>query len=82
MFLAIIANARTATGLSSHIFGQDLVNDEARSSLLNFVYSGESYLPQPFPTELRDVSAMVPSPSGRQGHPRLPAFQIMRAFST
>lgn len=46
---------------------KDLVNDETRSSLINFLPSPASggLAPQPFPTELRDVAAMVPSPSGK-----------------
>lgn len=44
---------------------KDLVNDEARGSLLNFLPSASGFAPQPFPTELRDVAAMAPSPSGR-----------------
>ena len=44
---------------------KDLVNDEARGSLLSFLPSSTGFAPQPFPTELRDVASMVPSPSGR-----------------
>lgn len=50
---------------------QDLANDEARSTLISFLPSADKddnvYVPQPFPMELRDVTAMVPSRSGRWG---------------
>jgi len=46
---------------------KDLANDEARSSLINFLptASSGSYAAQPFPMELNAVSTMAPSPSGR-----------------
>jgi acylaminoacyl-peptidase len=43
---------------------KDLNNDEARSHLLQFSPGGDQFVAQPFPSELRDVSAMAPSPSG------------------
>jgi len=43
---------------------KDLFNNEARSHLLQFAALGETYARQAFPTELRDVGATVPSPSG------------------
>jgi hypothetical protein len=43
---------------------KDLFNNEPRSHLLQFSPLGDQLTRQAFPTELRDVGAMVPAPSG------------------